>query len=164
MPAAVPDTAGVAVPPTSPWMQLRRYALTGVGATALHALVYLVTAQLLHVAPLWANTAGYLVAMPVAFAIHHRWSFRSQTDGGSVDALQAMSVKFLATNAFGYSLNSLIVWLVCDIAGWPTWSATPFMATITPLATFVLSRNWVFRLSPSRPGARTRNPSSRTRS
>lgn len=164
MPAAVPRAGGGAVTPNSTWIQLQRYALTGVGATALHAMVYLATTQLLGFSPFWANTAGYLVAMPVAFAIHHRWSFRSQTEGATADALHAMTVKFLVTNAFGYGLNTMIVWLVCGISGWPTWSATPFMATVTPLATFVLSRNWVFRLSPFRPGVRTRNPSSRRRS
>ncbi|MEX6725621.1 GtrA family protein [Parapedomonas caeni] len=133
------------------WTQLRRYALTGVGATALHALVYLTATQRMQFEPLWANTAGYLVAMPFAFTIHHQWSFRHQTDGGTVNALPAMSVRFFTTNAFGYSLNALIVWLVCGIASWPAWSATPFMASITPLATFMLNRNWVFRVTRPSP-------------
>lgn len=122
--------------------QAIRFGMTGIAATALHGLVYLCATGLLKSGPFAANALGYAVAMPFAFVSHFLWSFRSQARSGD---MAAMALRFLAINAVGFGLNTAIVWLVCARLELEAAAAVPFMATLTPVVTFLLSRNWGFR-------------------
>jgi len=97
------------------------------------------------IGPFAANVLGYAVAMPLAFAAHFLWSFRGQTRDARPGDMAAMALRFLVINAVGFSLNTAIVWLVCERLDLMAAAAVPFMATLTPIITFLLSHNWGFR-------------------
>lgn len=127
--------------------QVFRFGVTGVAATALHGLVYLLATGPMHLGPFTGNALGYAVALPLAFAAHFFWTFRDQARGSGRSGVAVTAMRFVAINAIGFSLNGAIIWMVTIRFGWAAAAAVPFMATLTPAVTFLLSRYWGFRHS-----------------
>lgn len=120
--------------------QLIRFAVAGLGVTALSALVYLALSTSLLLPPLLANTVSHLTGVAAGFAIHSRWSFR---DDARADG-PARFLRFAAGSGASYALNSLWVWTLVTAAGAPVWAPVPAMLCLTPLASFAINRWWVF--------------------
>ena len=122
--------------------QLIRFALTGGFVTVLGVAAYWVVATPIGWPPLVANLVGYAVAVLVGYRMHSRFSFRGH---GSRDAPAARTVRFAVVSLVSLGLNSLWVW---GATGWlhgPNWWPIPLMVGVTPLVTFTLNRQWVFR-------------------
>ncbi len=122
--------------------QAARFGLAGVVSTAVGFAVIAFLDTGLHVTPALANAAGYLVGVPVGFALNRGYVFRH---GG---ALGAAGLKYLAAVAIAFGLNQLVLRGAGQLLG-P--GAAPHlaaqlagMATYT-LTTFLLARYWVFR-------------------
>ncbi|WP_372781594.1 GtrA family protein [Phenylobacterium sp.] len=122
--------------------QAARFGLAGLVSTGLGFAVIAALDAGLHVAPPLANAAGYLVGVPVGFALNRGFVFRH---GG---ALGPTGLKYLAAVAAAFGLNQLVLRAAGAVLG-P--GAAPHlaaqlagMATYT-LATFLLGRYWVFR-------------------
>jgi putative flippase GtrA len=112
---------------TAVFGQVARFAVTGGLVTALGALVYWVPATYFGVAPLLANFFAYLAAMISGYVLHSRWSFKGH---GSRDNVVRTTGRF--------------VWLLTGVLGGPTWWPVLTMLFVTPAATFLLNRYWVF--------------------
>lgn len=119
--------------------QLLRFAVAGLGVTALSVLVYLFATTALHVPPLAANAISHGTGIAAGYAVHSRWSFRADgREGGAV------LVRFAIVSALAFAMNSLWVWLATHALGLPAWTPVPAMLFVTPLASFALNRWWVF--------------------
>jgi putative flippase GtrA len=126
--------------------QAARFGLAGLVSTAVGFAVIAALDAGLHVAPALANAAGYLVGVPVGFALNRGYVFRH---GG---ALGASGVRYLATVAVAFGLNQLVLRLAGQVLGAHLDQPAPAhiaaqlagMATYT-LTTFLLARYWVFR-------------------
>jgi putative flippase GtrA len=121
--------------------QLVRYGLTGGFVTIISIAVYWILATPLHIAPLIANTIGYLVAVALGYVLHSRWSFR---DHGTRDNPGRTTMRFVIASLISYGLNSLWVWTLTGLLDGPTWWPTIPMLLVTPFAMFWLNRQWVF--------------------
>jgi putative flippase GtrA len=117
--------------------QFIRFAVAGLGVTALSTLIYLVAATSGDLNPLLANTLSHLVGVVAGYAVHSRWSFRAETGGGP-------ALRFAAASGAAFALNSAWVWLATGLLALPSWSPVPAMLVATPLASFALNRYWVF--------------------
>lgn len=122
--------------------QATRFVITGGIVTLLQALVYWVPATYWGVAPLLANFFGYLAAMISGYVLHSRWSFRGH--GRRDDPLGTTS-RFFLVSLVSLALNSLFVWLLTGLLEGPTWWPVLTMMFVTPMVTFLLNRQWVFR-------------------
>ena len=120
--------------------QLIRFAIAGLGVTALSASVYAALAVVLGVPPLLANTVSHLTGLTAGFAVHSRWSFRDDSRDDGVTRF----ARFAAGSGVAYLLNSLWVWSLVTVAGAPAWAPVPAMLGVTPLASFAVNRWWVF--------------------
>lgn len=118
--------------------QLARYGISGVIATLIHALIYL---YLLEQGwpSLWANTAGFIPAFFWSFALQSLWVFRRE----KMSWLQLRG--FVLSALFGYLLNSIIAYTCIDIFRTPGWVSVLVMVSITPAATFIINKYWVFK-------------------
>ena len=122
-------------------LQLIRFAISGGAVTALGTAIYAFFAVLLRLHPQLANLLQYVVAMSVGYLVHSRFSFRDH--GGQ--RTNGTRIKFLAVSLVSYSLNAFWVWLLTAYFVLPPeWPILP-MLFVTPLITFVLQRQWVFR-------------------
>lgn len=124
--------------------QLVRFGMVGGFVTGLYALVYSPLAKYEIVSPQLANLAGYLVAMVTGYVLHSRWSFRGH---GSRDNAARTTSRFFIVSLVSLALNALFVFILTDsmaLDGPWWWPLIPILF-VTPLVTFSLNRQWVFR-------------------
>ena len=121
--------------------QLARFAISGAAATAIGIGAYAIVALVLRWHPQLGNFLAYVVAVATGYLMHSRWSFR---DHGA-ERTHATKLRFALVSVISYALNSLWVWLLFTQLQFGR--ATPIlpMLFVTPVVTFVLNRQWVFR-------------------
>ncbi len=123
--------------------QLIRYGVAGAITAGLYSTIYLALA--------WSVFPGKqaVLAVPFAFAtaivagflLHSRWSFAGH---GTRESGIRQYGRFLIVHSAGFALNLAFTWLLTAGLGAPIWTPLIPTVTITPLATFLLQRQWVF--------------------
>ncbi|CAA9517628.1 MAG: hypothetical protein AVDCRST_MAG31-1390 [uncultured Sphingomonas sp.] len=121
--------------------QLLRFLVSGGIVTALGVGVYAVVALDLRWHPQLGNLLAYVTAVATGYLLHSRWSFRDhggERSGGTL-------ARFITVSLISLGLNSFWVWLLTEpFRLSPAWPIVP-MLFVTPLVTFTLNRQWVFR-------------------
>lgn len=121
--------------------QLFRFLVSGGIVTALGVGVYALVALVLRWHPQLGNFLAYVTAMATGYMLHSRWSFR---DHGGTRSGGTMA-RFITVSLISLGLNSFWVWLLTEpLRLSPAWPIAP-MLFVTPLVTFTLNRQWVFR-------------------
>lgn len=90
-----------------------------------------------------------VLAVPIAFGIavvcgfflHSLWTFRGH---GHRDNSGRQQMKFLLVQSFGMAINAAFTWVLTGPLHQPAWVPLIPVVTVTPIATFVLNRQWVF--------------------
>jgi putative flippase GtrA len=119
--------------------QLVRFAIVGFSLAAVYSAIYWYLATYV-MTPVLAVVAAFLVAVSLGFVLHSRWSFRGH--GKSED--RRMKIKFLLVQSSGFLLNELFTWVLTGPMHGPTWWPLVPAILVTPLATYLLNRQWVF--------------------
>jgi putative flippase GtrA len=120
--------------------QLVRFALVGLFLAAIYSAIYWYLATYV-MAPVLAVVIAFLVSVTLGFLMHSRWSFR----GHGREEDHAMKVKFLLVQFSGFLLNEAFTWVLTGPMHGPTWWPLIPAIFVTPLATFALNRQLVFR-------------------
>lgn len=126
-----------------PLAQLIRYGVAGAITAGLYSALYLALA--------WSVFSGeravlavpfaFVTALVVGFLLHSRWSFAGH---GTRDGSGRQQGRFLIVHCAGLALNLAFTWLLTAGLGAPIWTPLIPTVTVTPLATFLLQRQWVF--------------------
>ena len=119
--------------------QLVRFAIVGFSLAAVYSAIYWYLATYV-MTPVLAVVVAFLVAVSLGFVLHSRWSFRGH--GKSED--RRMKIKFLLVQSSGFLLNELFTWVLTGPMHGPTWWPLVPAILVTPLATYLLNRQWVF--------------------
>jgi putative flippase GtrA len=120
--------------------QLVRFGLVGLFLAALYSAIYWYLATYV-MPPMIAVVIGYLVAVSVGFVLHSRWSFRGH--GQRED--HRLKMKFFFVQSSGFLLNEVFTWALTGPLHGPTWWPLVPAIFVTPLATYLLNRELVFR-------------------
>lgn len=121
--------------------QLARFAVSGAAATALGVGIYAIVALVLRWHPQLGNFLAYAIAVASGYVMHSKWSFK---DHGA-ERTHGTKIRFVTVSIISYALNSFWVWLLyTHLELGPAAPILP-MLFVTPLVTFVLNRQWVFR-------------------
>ena len=120
--------------------QLVRFGIVGFSLAALYSAIYWYLATYF-MPPVAAVVIAFLVSVSIGFVLHSRWSFRGH--GKRED--HAMKVKFLAVQSSGFVLNEIFTWVLTGPMHGPTWWPLIPAIFVTPMATFALNRQLVFR-------------------
>jgi putative flippase GtrA len=120
--------------------QLVRFAIVGLSLAALYSAIYWLLARYV-MPPMLAVLVAFLVAVSTGFVLHSRWSFRGH--GARED--HRLKIKFLAVQASGGLLNEAFTWLLTGLLHGPIWWPLIPAIFVTPLATFALNKQLVFR-------------------
>ncbi len=121
--------------------QLARFVVSGAFVTALGVGVYALVALVFRWHPQLGNLLAYVVAMATGYLMHSRWSFRDH--GGERTA--RTKLRFVLVSLASLALNSFWVWLLYTRLGLGRAAPIVPMLFVTPLVTFALNRQWVFR-------------------
>lgn len=119
--------------------QLVRFAIVGFSLAAIYSAIYWYLATYV-MAPMLAVVVAFAVAVSLGFVLHSRWSFRGH--GKAED--RRMKMKFLAVQGAGFVLNEAFTWILTGPMHGPTWWPLIPAIFVTPLATYLLNRQWVF--------------------
>jgi putative flippase GtrA len=120
--------------------QMTRFAIVGFSLAALYSVIYWYLATFV-MAPVLAVVIAFLISVSIGFVLHSRWSFRGH--GQSED--HRLKVKFLAVQCSGFLLNEAFTWALTGPLHGPTWWPLVPAIVVTPMATYLLNRQWVFR-------------------
>lgn len=127
--------------PHETFWQLLRFAVVGLSLAAVYSAIYWYLATYV-MAPVVAVVIAFLISASIGFVLHSRWSFRGH--GRRED--NRLKVKFLLVQGSGFLLNEIFTWVLTGpLVGGPTWWPLIPAIFVTPLATFVLNRQLVFR-------------------
>lgn len=121
--------------------QLARFVVSGAFVTVLAVSIYALIALVLRWNPQLGNFLSYLVAMGVGYVIHSRFSFRDHGTGRD----HTTKVRFVMVSLVSYTLNAFWVWLIHTRLHMSRAMPILPMLFVTPFATFLLNRQWVFR-------------------
>jgi putative flippase GtrA len=121
--------------------QLLRFAVVGFGLAVVYSAIYWYLATYV-MPPVAAVVIAFLVSVSIGFVLHSRWSFR----GHSQREDHALKVKFVLVQLSGFVLNEIFTWVLTGpLVHGPTWWPLVPAIFVTPLATFALNRQLVFR-------------------
>jgi putative flippase GtrA len=122
-------------------LQLVRFGLVGICATATLAVAYYYIISTSMFTPFFANLAAYGIAFSVSFVGHRSWTFGDAEKGGR----NAHAVwRFLAVSLSGLAVNSAAVLILVNALALPDWTPLIVFVGFTPVVTFLLNRFWVF--------------------
>ena len=120
--------------------QLVRFALVGFFLAGVYSAIYWYLATYV-MPPMLAVVFAFAVAVSIGFVMHSRWSFRGH--GKREDRL--LKMKFLLVQTSGFLLNEAFTWVLTGPLHGPTWWPLVPAIFVTPLATYIFNRQWVFR-------------------
>ena len=121
--------------------QLVRFAIVGFSLAALYSAIYWYLATYV-MTPVLAVVVAFLVSVSIGFVLHSRWSFRGH--GRHED--NVLKTKFLLVQLSGFFMNEIFTWVLTGpLVRGPTWWPLIPAIFVTPLATFILNRQLVFR-------------------
>jgi len=121
--------------------QLVRFAIVGFALAAVYSAIYWYLATYV-MAPVLAVVIAFLVSVSIGFVLHSRWSFR----GHGREEDHRLKVKFLLVQLSGFLMNEAFTWVLTGpLVRGPTWWPLVPAIFVTPLATFALNRQLVFR-------------------
>jgi putative flippase GtrA len=128
--------------PSETFGQLVRFAIVGFSLAGVYSAIYWYLAKYLKISPEAAVVIAFLVSASIGFVLHSRWSFRGH--GGRED--NRLKLKFLLVQSSGFLLNELFTWVLTGpLLHGPIWWPLLPAIFVTPLATFALNRQLVFR-------------------
>ena len=123
------------------FFQLVRFAIVGFFLAGVYSAIYYLLARYVMNEEL-AVAIAFLVSVSIGFVLHSRWSFRGH--GQREDHL--LKIKFLAVQSSGFLLNEIFTWVLTGpLVHGPIWWPILPAVFITPLATYALNRQLVFR-------------------
>lgn len=125
--------------------QLVRFGISGAISSVIYAIVYLPLAT--HVfgvrLAVLAVPPAFVVAAAIGFVLHSQWSFKGY---GTRESSGRQHAKFFAVQSFGMALNLLFTWIITGpLLHGPAWLPLVPAICLTPIATFALNRQLVFR-------------------
>ena len=121
--------------------QLVRFGVSGAAATALGVGIYALVALVLKWHPQLGNFLAYAIAVASGYFMHSYWSFK---DHGA-ERTHVTKLRFVTVSIISYALNSFWVWLLFTQLHLGRAAPIVPMLFVTPVVTFTLNRQWVFR-------------------
>jgi putative flippase GtrA len=115
-----------------------RFAIVGLGATAVHlTVVWLLVGKLLWPA-VASNTLAFMVALGVSFSGHYFWTFRRPGH------MRRALFRFLGVSISTFAFDTLVLAYLLRSGVLTPLFATIASAALVPVISLVVSRLWCF--------------------
>jgi putative flippase GtrA len=117
-----------------------RFFAVGTAAAATHYVVGLAAYTFFGQSPGFANLIGYAAGFPVSYSGHRFWTFEETREPHRV-ALP----RFLLVQLSSFAFNQVLLLLAVRWLPLPFWFLLGAVLLIVAVATYLLSKTWVFR-------------------
>ena len=129
------------------WRTPTRFAVVGLVCAATHNAILLV-ADLWSIHYALSCAISYVVVVLLGFALHVHYTFQRPPTAASF-------WRYCLRMAANYPATLALLFLFCDIIGWPVAIAAPTATLLLFAANFFASRWAIVRRSPASPSARS---------
>jgi putative flippase GtrA len=119
--------------------RLVRYGISGAASALTHFGVLVALAEVLHVWPVAASTAGFVASIAVSYLLQKAWVFRSATSHGVAGA------RFLTVTGVAFGLNTGIIWAGTEALAAPYPIVQVVALVAIPLVNYTLNSRWTFK-------------------
>ncbi|MCB5189848.1 GtrA family protein [Methylobacillus arboreus] len=116
------------------------FTIIGTIAALVHYVSAIILESAMRFSPGSANLLAFLLAFPVSYFGHRMLSFA----GNHSEHRHALP-RFLLVACTGFATNQLLLLSLLAFSPTPFWLALALVMIVVALATYVLSRYWVFR-------------------
>ena len=120
-------------------LQVCRFGIVGVTAASVHYFIVIFLVQNYAFNPLIANIFGFICAFQLSYWGHQQWTFADS----AVIHREAM-MKMLCLQLINFIINETL-FSIFLVVGIPYQLALVIVLAVLPLATFIISRQWVFK-------------------
>ncbi|VWC54973.1 GtrA family protein [Burkholderia lata] len=117
--------------------RLIRFGVSGIGSTALHALIAAAMFAVFDATPVSANAVAFTCPTAFSYLANTLWSFSSPVTWGNF-------VRFLAVAMAGLGMTMLLAHGTGTFGLARAWSIVAVVLCVPPV-TFVLHRLWTYR-------------------
>ncbi len=117
--------------------RLIRFGVSGLGSTALHALIAAAMFALCDATPVVANASAFVCSTAFSYLANTLWSFSSPVTWGNF-------MRFLAVAMAGLAVTMLLAHGTDALGLARAWSIVAVVLCVPPV-TFVLHRLWTYR-------------------
>ena len=117
-----------------------RFAMVGLLCAATHNAIVL-AADLWHVHYVFSCVLSYVVVVMLGFALHARFTFEQPPT-------TAAFRRYAVSMAANYPVTLALLFLMCDVAGWPVAVAAPTATVLMVVWNFLASR-WAIVRKPA---------------
>lgn len=121
------------------WRTPTRFAIVGLVCAATHNAILLV-ADLWHIHYALSCAISYVVVVLLGFTLHVRYTFRQPASAASF-------WRYGVSMAANYPATLALLFLMCDVGGWPVAIAAPAATVLLFAANFLASR-WAIVRTP----------------
>jgi len=120
--------------------QVARFGVVGLIATGVHATSFVFMVDMMGLPAVLASVLAFCTAVAVSFAGHRFWTFTA-SKGGHVESF----LKFSAAALLGLCVSTGVTFVVVNIVGASYLLALLLVVATVPVATYFMSKLWVFR-------------------
>jgi putative flippase GtrA len=129
------------------WRTPTRFAIVGFVCAATHNAI-LLAADLWQIHYALSCAISYVVVVLLGFTLHVRYTFQRP-------ATAAAFWRYCMSMAANYPATLALLFLICDIAGWPVAIAAPAATVLLFAANFLASQWAIVRRPPPSPARRS---------
>ncbi len=115
-----------------------RFAVSGGLATVIHVGVFVFLVEWFALRPVVAAIPAFVFALFVSYGLNYHWTFSASSPH------RIMLPRFVVVALLGLALNLSITYAVVDVMYYGYGYALLLVVLLVPLATFLLSKIWVF--------------------
>ena len=116
------------------------FAVIGVLAAFTHYVIAVGFERSAILNPEQANIAGFVLAFPVSYFGHRRFSF-----AGNVSSHRNTFPRFLSVALLGFLANQTLVISALKYTKLPFWFVLGFVMVFVAISTYILSKYWAFK-------------------
>ena len=125
-----------------PWwreaLQVLRFGIVGIAATATHYVIALLLATGGGAPAQIAHVTGFLAALPVSFFGHYHWTFRSRA------RVTRAAGRFAAVALGAFLASAMLLETLTRLTDWHVAASILFSVLLIPIASYILNRVFVF--------------------
>jgi putative flippase GtrA len=119
------------------------FTIVGAFAALTHYVVAVGLEHIMNLQPAWSNVCGFILAFPVSYVGHRKFSFANQ-NASNRHALP----RFLTVALAGFIANQTLVVLGLRYTPVPFWLLLGIVMVLVALSTYLLSHYWAFKSRP----------------
>jgi putative flippase GtrA len=116
------------------------FAIIGLLASCVHYVVAVVFELMHFTSPAMANVTGFLLAFPVSYLGHTKFSF-----AGHTATHQQALPKFFGVALTGFLINQAMLLNTLHFTSLPFWFVLGVVMVVVAISTYLLSRFWAFK-------------------